>query len=81
VIVEYRLPAPYKDFVKGLDINLSSYANYNTCISYCLPYAFGEYNLNYSDICENCKSLFLFFDTLQKNLENDKQEKLLDYQN
>ena len=62
----------YKDFAKGLDINLSGYANHSACISHYLSYAFGECNLNHPDICENCESLFLFFDTLQKNLENDE---------
>ncbi len=70
-----------RDFAKGLDIDLSGHTKHNACISHCLPHAFGECYLDHPDTCKNCESLFLFFDTLQKNLENEEQEKLLDYQN
>ncbi len=70
-----------RDFAKGLDIDLSGHTKHNACISHCLPHAFGECHLDHPDTCKNCESLFLFFDTLQKNLENEEQEKLLDYQN
>ena len=57
----------YRDFAKKLNINSSNYAKYNKYISYCLSHTFSECYLNYSDTCDNCKSLL--------------QEKLSAYQN
>jgi hypothetical protein len=70
-----------RDFAKELNIDLSGCAKHSRCISHCLPHAFGECNLDHPDTCNNCESLLLFFDTLQKNLEKEEQEKLPDYQN
>ena len=61
----------HKDFTKELNINLLGYVKHNKYISYYLPHAFGKYYLNYPDTCDNCESLLLFFNTLQKNLEKE----------
>ncbi|CAG8581761.1 7459_t:CDS:2, partial [Scutellospora calospora] len=71
----------HRNFSKELDIDLLDYANHNKCISYCIPYVFGECYLDHLDICNNYESLLLFFETLQSNLKKEQQEILSDYQN
>ena len=70
-----------RDFAKELNIDSSGCAKHSKCISHCLPHAFGECYLDHPDTCDNCESLLLFFDTLQKSLEKEQQEKLPAYQN
>jgi hypothetical protein len=69
-----------RDFSKKLNIDSMGVAKHNSCISHCLPYAFGECNLPHTESCENCESLFSFFETLHINLQEEEQQKIQSYQ-
>ena len=53
---------------------------HNKCISHCIRHAFGDCNLDHPDTCDNCESLFSFFDQLKEQLESEFNDMLDNYQ-
>jgi hypothetical protein len=61
-----------------LNVTKDGVAVHNSCISHCLPYAFGNCQEIHFKSCINCENLFIFFkrlkDHLSLNLHGDLEE-------
>ena len=67
------------EYIKGLEITSSGSPVHKSCICHCLRYSFGVCNIQHSEICNNCKELFQFFDLIKNNVNEELHELLDNY--
>ncbi|RHZ76216.1 hypothetical protein Glove_200g7 [Diversispora epigaea] len=70
----------YNYNIKQLQIDDLGNAIYNSCISHCLQYAFGNCNQSHPEICQNCENLLDFFAKLHNYLDVIHYQTLEEYQ-
>src|SRR5260363_467170 len=72
-----------KDFATNLKVSPTGIALYSPCISYFLQHVFSNCHLDHPEICENCGNLFIFFDELKANSDDDDElyKSLIEHQN
>ena len=56
------------NYEEELIVKSDGYIDHNSCISHCLPYAFGKYISKHEIQCSDCDQLFEFLDFLYKSV-------------
>ncbi|GBB89599.1 hypothetical protein RclHR1_16330001 [Rhizophagus clarus] len=69
-----------KDYSKKLNVMKDGIAVHNSCISHCLPHAFGNCQEMHYNSCMDCKNLFIFFRNLKDHLPSNLHRNLDEYQ-
>jgi hypothetical protein len=69
-----------KDYPKKLNVTKDGIAIHNSCISHCLPHAFGNCQEMHYNTCMDCESLFIFFKNLKDHLPLNLHGNLDEYQ-
>ena len=65
-----------RGFEKELVVKPDGQVIHNSCISHCLPFAFGECNNKHETQCLKCNQFFEFFDFMTKNISENYQFQL-----
>ena len=67
-----------RDYKQHFHITSHGTTFHDTCINHCLLYAFGQYNESHTRTCNDCQTLFQFFDILIANTNISDHEELED---
>jgi hypothetical protein len=70
-----------RNYEKNLIISDKGITNHNSCISYCLLWAFGVCEEQHTHASQECAKLFTFFKCLKDQFSADLHEDLDEYQN
>ena len=57
-------------------VNADGTTKHDSCISYCLPYAFGNCLENHNSRCSECDQFFKFFEFMHLHIKEDQMATL-----
>ncbi|CAG8808024.1 403_t:CDS:1, partial [Gigaspora rosea] len=68
-----------QSYERELKVKANGKIEHDSCISHCLPYAFGECINSHETRCPDCDQLFDFLDFMYKSVSFDDPEQIKEY--